>query len=57
MVENGDDSWLQDDVNGEEASQAFQFIETPSYVALISDDSSDLFCQSRSKRNLGGDHD
>ena len=40
-VENGDDSWLQDDENGEEASQVFEFIEIPSYVALISDDSSE----------------
>ena len=40
-VENGDDSWLQDDENGEKASQVFEFIEIPSYVALISDDSSE----------------
>ena len=37
-IENGDDSWLQDDENEEEASQKFEFIEVPSYVALISDD-------------------
>ena len=37
-VENGDDSWLQDDENSEEASQVFEFIEIPSYVALIFDD-------------------
>ena len=40
-VENGDDSWLQDDENSEQASQVFEFIEIPSYVALISDDSSE----------------
>ena len=39
-VENGDDSWLQGDENGEEASQVFEFIKIPSYGALISDDSS-----------------
>ena len=38
-VENGDDSWLQDDENGEKASQVFEFVEIPSYVALISDNS------------------
>ena len=32
--------WLQDDENGEEASQVFEFIKIPSYGALISDDSS-----------------
>ena len=40
-VENGDDSWLQDNENGEEASQIFEFIEIPSYVSLISDNSSE----------------
>ena len=40
-VENGDDSWLQIDENGDEASQVFEVIEIPSYVALISDDSSE----------------
>ena len=29
---------LQDDENDEKASQVFEFIEFPSYVALISDD-------------------
>ena len=41
MVENRDDSWLQDNENGKEASQVFEFIEIPSYVTLISDDSSE----------------
>ena len=40
-VENGDDSWLQDDENGEKTSQIFEFVEIPSYVALISDNSSE----------------
>ena len=40
-VENGDDSWLQIDEDGDEASQIFEVIEIPSYVALISDDSSE----------------
>ena len=40
-VESGDDSGLQDDENGDEASQIFEFIEIPSYLALISDDSSE----------------
>ena len=38
-IEKGDDYWLQDDENGEEASQVFGFMEIASYVALISDDS------------------
>ena len=36
-VENGDDSWLQDDENAEEASQVFEFIKFPFYAALISE--------------------
>ena len=40
-VENGDDSLLQDDENGQEASQVFELIEIPSYITLISDDSSE----------------
>ena len=40
-VENGDDSWLQDDENGEKTSQIFEFVEIPSYVALIFDNSSE----------------
>ena len=39
--ENGDDSWLQDVENGQEASQVFEFNEVPFYVALISDNSSE----------------
>ena len=42
-VENGDDFWLQDDENGENASKIFEFVEIPSYVALISDNSSEPF--------------
>ena len=38
-VEHVDESWLQDDKNGEEASQVFEFIGISSYVTLISDDS------------------
>ena len=34
-------SWLQDDDSGEETLEVFEFIEIPSYVALISDDSSE----------------
>ena len=40
-VQNGGDSWIQDDENCEETSKVFEFIEIPSYVALISDDSSE----------------
>ena len=40
-VENGDNSWSQDDKNGQEAAQVFKFIEIPSYVGLISDESSE----------------
>ena len=32
---------LQDDENGKEVSQVFEFIEIPSYAALISDDLSE----------------
>ena len=35
IVENNDDSWLQDDENGEKASQVFEFVKIPSYVAFI----------------------
>ena len=40
-VENSDNSWSQDDKNGEEAAQVFEIIEIPSCVGLISDDSSE----------------
>ena len=36
-----DNSWSQDDKNGEEAAQVFEIIEIPSCVGLISDDSSE----------------
>ena len=42
-VKNAHDSWLEDDENGEKASQVFEFVEIPSYVALISDNSSEPF--------------
>ena len=38
-VQNSDDSCLQDERNSEEASQAIHW--NPSYIALISDDSSE----------------
>ena len=40
-VEIGGDSWLQDYETGEKASQVFEFVEIPSSVALISDNSSE----------------
>ena len=57
-VENGDDPWSQDDENGEEASQVLEFIEILSYVALISDNSSEpaYFVKVEAKADYG-EHD
>ena len=45
---------MQDDENGEEASQVFEFIEIPSFVALISDGSSEpvYFVKVEAKANF-----
>ena len=40
-VENGYDYWLQDDKNDKKPSQVFEIVQIPSYVALISDNSSE----------------